>query len=97
VYVNAKARSRQPVGSLRNKDGHTVIDNMEMVEFLNTTFGAAFTREQGRETLEPNQIHEGEGLNEVKVRVKEIKPKLKAQEKWWPPPWTRQVPAYFMN
>jgi hypothetical protein len=48
-----------------------------MADFLNKTFGDAFTREDKDDIAEPAGQHLGEELSEVFVTVKEVKEKIK--------------------
>jgi hypothetical protein len=77
AYVRTKTKVRQSVGPLKNRNGETVTENIDMAGLLNKTFGEAFTREDGGDVPEPEKKHNGENLEFLHVTVKAVKMKLK--------------------
>jgi hypothetical protein len=77
TYVKTRTKVRQSVSPLKDKSGKTVTENIAMASLLNKTFREAFTKEAGGAILEPEQVHNGEKLTEIKVTVKAAQQKLK--------------------
>jgi hypothetical protein len=80
AYVKQKTKSRSTVGPLKDGNGQTVSDTVDMADLLNSTFKSVFTRERTgsvSSNLEPDTVKRTQKeLTTVKFKVKIVKRKI---------------------
>ena len=76
-YVKQKTKSRPSVGPLKS-GGQMVTGNRDMANLLNKCLGDAFTREGATDIPEPAPMEIGSMLEEVSIKVRDVKKKIRA-------------------
>ena len=76
-YVKRRTKCRSSIGPLRDGEGLVISDSKAMSTTFNNYFSSVFTREDAENVPEPEQRHQGQTLNEVKVTVKKVREKIR--------------------
>ena len=77
-YVKRRTKCRSSIGPLRDGEGLVISDSKAMSTTFNNYFSSVFTREDAENVPEPEQRHQGQTLNEVKVTVKKVRKKIRS-------------------
>ncbi len=76
AYVKQRTKSRPTIGPLKDPDGNTVSDTVNMADLLNNTFKDVFTKEGVDSVPEPEAKRYRSEVRTVEFSIKQVKKKI---------------------